>query len=225
MNDAPNFSQEKGTDNPAQPGPTESNASEQSRYPTDTDYRHEKASEQVATPKVREYPPPPKPRILNAKFLWLAVAGTVVVAGVFGYRFYQSLPFRIKDDTIILRDSHGGTLEIDTKPELPDSFPSDIPIFPDAELKQVAALGGGGNPEQTGGLYRWEAPAPLEDVGFWYIEQLELNGWEIVLKQQTSVSTGQWTVIKGERGFVMELKGVSSTRTDIALVFGSSFPQ
>lgn len=181
--------------------------------------------EQAASPRVEEYTPPPKPRILNAKFLWLAVAGVVVVAGIFGYRFYQSLPFRVKDDRIILRDSHGGSITIDTSAELPDTFPEDIPIFPDAVLQpSIVDLTSQRNPDQEGSLYMWQAPAPLEDVGFWYNDALAQNGWEVPLKTPTQTSV-LYTVRKGDRGFVMEIKGVSSTRTDVSIILTEEFEQ
>ena len=224
MDDSPNFTQEKGTDYPAQPNTTGDGSRTHSRYSTDTDYRHERASEQVANPRVEEYTPPPKPRILHSKFLWLAVAGVVVVAGIFGYRFYQSLPFRVDDGNIILRDSHGGTLEIDTTPELPASFPSDIPIYPGAVLQPTGELQGS-DAEQRGSIYRWRVPAPLEDVGFWYADELERSGWDIPLRQPAGTTGVIYTVTKGERGFLIELRGVSSTRTDVSLIFAEQFPE
>lgn len=214
---AENFLQEKGTDYPTQPqGRVE-------EYPPEPHPRVEEYGQEKGT----DYPtqPPSGPRFPWKKVVWFSVGAIVILGGVSAYLFYKSGPFRISGDKIIIRDSSGGAIEISTKGDLPDSFPSDIPIYPDATLAPSFVLIESDDPEQEGSFYSWQAPAPLEDVGFWYFEQLELNGWDASRRQQTSVSTLQVTVLKGERGFILELKGVSSTRTDVSLIFAEEFPQ
>ncbi|HXV27043.1 MAG TPA: hypothetical protein VD862_03425, partial [Candidatus Paceibacterota bacterium] len=80
-------------------------------------------------------------------------------------------------------------------------------------------------PEQEGSIYRWQAPGPLEDVAFWYEDELDLNGWDIALKQPAGNSGLVFTVVKGERGFLLQMQGVSSTRTDVSLFFAEEFPE
>lgn len=187
-------------------------------------YRMEKGTDYPANPMPPE-PPRAKSRFLRSKLLWVSVGGVVLLGGVFTYVFLSRLPFRVQGDKIIIRDEAGGAIEISTKGDLPESFPSDIPIFPDATLAPSFVLIESDNPEQEGSFYSWQAPAPLEDVGFWYLEELQLNGWEIVMRQQTSATTVQFTTLKDERGFILELRGVSATRTDVSLIFAEEFPQ
>jgi hypothetical protein len=204
---AENFLQEKGTDYPAEP------QSDQQGY------QMEKGTDYPAAPD------PSGPQFPWKKIVWFSVGAIVIIGGVVAYLFYKSGPFRISGDKIIIRDKAGGAIEISTKGDLPESFPSDIPIFPDATLAPSFVLIESDDPEQEGSFYSWQAPAPLEDVGFWYLEQLELNGWDIALRQQTGVNTVQFTTLKNKRGFILELRGVSSTRTDVSLIFAEEFPQ
>jgi len=158
---------------------------------------------------------------------WILGISIVVLVGalVAAYLWYRAWsPINLEDDTIIIRDQAGGAIEIDTKPELPDTFPADVPVHPDAQLQTSAVLIESQNPEQEGSVYLWTIPAPLEEVGFWYIEQLALNNWETPLKQaaQTSVFI---TATKEDRGFALVLQGVNSTRTEVSLTFSQEFTE
>ncbi|HXV26891.1 MAG TPA: hypothetical protein VD862_02630, partial [Candidatus Paceibacterota bacterium] len=121
---------------------------------------------------------------IRSKLIWVAVGGVVVFAGIFGYAYIRrAVPFRVEGDRVIVRDSHGDAVEINTKPELPETFPADIPVYPESELQTSVELVENRDPEQEGSIYRWQAPGPLEDVAFWYEDELDLNGWDIALKQ------------------------------------------
>jgi len=56
--------------------------------------------------------------------------------------------------------------------ELPDDFPSAIPVYPDARAVQYSSMGEG---VQAG----FQTAAALNDVRDWYVEQLEDGGWEL----------------------------------------------
>lgn len=167
------------------------------------------------------FPAGPRSGWVRRYLPWIAAGfGAVLVAGFFAARYYfqRSIPFRVRDGNIILKDSHGGEAEIDTTPELPDGFPSDVPIFPGATLHTLTTFTQGGSPEAQGSLYLWSAPAPLEDVAFWYLAELEAHGWELPTRTPTADSV-IFVVRKESRGFVLTLKGVSSVRTEVSAAF------
>lgn len=154
----------------------------------------------------------------------LGISVAVLIAALVGaYLWFRAWsPIEVTGDKIIVRDEAGGAIEIDTRPELPDTFPSDVPVHPDAELQTAAVLIESEDPEQEGSVYLWAVAAPLEDVGFWYLEQLERNGWEVPLKQAEATSVFI-AATKGDRGFAMVLQGVSATRTEVSLTFSEQF--
>jgi hypothetical protein len=156
----------------------------------------------------------------------LGISITVLIAALAGaYLWYRAWsPVRFDEDRIIIRDQAGGAIEIDRSPELPDTFSADVPVHPDAVLQTSAVLIESADPEQEGSVYLWVVPAPLEDVGFWYIEQLERNGWDTPIKQ-ADVTSVFITATKGERGFALVLQGVSSERTEVSLTFSEEFAQ
>lgn len=173
------------------------------------------------------FPATVRPGWMRRSLPWLAAGSVVVlVAGFFAARYFfkRDIPFRIENGNIILRDKSGGEVEIDATPELPAGFPSDIPIFTDARLQTLTTLTRSENPEAQGSLYIWAAPAPLEDVAFWYIAELGLRGWEIPTRTPAADSV-VFLVRKDGRGFILTLKGVSSERTDVSLVFSQEFLQ
>ncbi len=168
--------------------------------------------------------PPSKPRFPWKKVVWFSVGAIVVLGGASAYLYYRSLPFRISGDKIIVRDSSGGAIEISLNPKLPDSFPSDIPIFPESELEPSAVLIESDDPEAELSIYRWKAPAPLAEVAFWYVDELEARGWSIVGRQPSGINAVLFTVVKDGRGFLLDFRGITSTRTDVTLNFAEEFP-
>jgi hypothetical protein len=168
-------------------------------------------------------PTPPK----SSKLPWiLGISVVVLIAALAGaYLWFRAWsPISYDGGKIVIRDEAGGAIEIDTKPELPSTFPADVPVHPDAKLQTSAVLIESENPEQEGSVYLWSVPAPLEEVGFWYLAALEDNNWDTPLKQagETSVFI---TAIKDDRGFAMVLQGVSAERTEVSLTFSTEFAQ
>lgn len=161
----------------------------------------------------------------KGRWKWWVAGGVVVIGAALAgtaYWFQNYGPFSIKGGKIIVRDTKGGALEIDTAPKLPDGFPSDIPVYTEARLTSSAVLKESKDPQAQGSLYVWMAPAPLEDVAFWYIRELERRGWNIKNKTASGNSV-LFTVIKDGRGFILTLTGISSERTDVSLVFDKEF--
>jgi len=158
---------------------------------------------------------------------WVVGISVVVLIGlsVATYAWFRWWsPISVSGDKIIVRDSAGGALEINTKPELPAAFPDDVPVHPDANLETSAVLLESDDPEQEGSVYLWVVSAPLEDVAFWYLPALEQDGWDVPIKNGSN-NTVFITATKGERGFILTLHGVSSTRTEVSLVFSEEFAQ
>jgi len=159
------------------------------------------------------------------RHLLLIIIGTVVVFGaVFGYGYLKrSVPFRIQEDTIVI---HGDDIEAATRPSVPEGFPSDVPIFPGAELQTGATLLEGDTPDAEGNIYVWMVPDVFEVVTSWYQERLELSGWEVAVQASATGKVGM-TVrkIDEERGFLLSLTERSAGRSEASLVFGTAFPE
>lgn len=216
------YSATKGTDYPAKPDPSSLegySAIKSTDYPAQPNGR----VEEYPAPESPQGAPPSKPRFPWKKVVWFSVGAIVIVGGVAVYLLYRSSPIRFSDGNIIVRDSIGGAIEIDVTPELPDSFPSDIPIFPDAKLEPSATLIESDDPDLELSIFRWNVSAPLAEVLTWYVEELEIRGWNIISRQQTGINTGLFTVIKENRGFFLDFEGVSSTRTNVTLNIGEEF--
>ena len=84
--------------------------------------------------------------------------------------------------TVTLRGEEGEELAFASGEggiELPDDFPSEIPIYPDARPIQYADVGDG---VQAG----FKVDAELGDVRDWYVEQLEDKGWDIEINMATA---------------------------------------
>lgn len=83
--------------------------------------------------------------------------------------------------TVTLRGEEGEEMTFsadETGIELPDDFPSAIPVYPDARAVQYANMG-------EGVQAAFQVAAAANDVRDWYIEQLEDGGWEIQMNTIT----------------------------------------
>lgn len=102
---------------------------------------------------------------------------------------------------------------------LPDDFPSEIPRYPDAQLKEVRPI-----PQDIGGefdvkanasepkLTRWVSSAPSNIVESFYQNEFQANNWE-VLQSDTQAGT-----IKARRNALqvtVSIQPVTATSTDV----------
>ena len=202
MEDKNGFEQVKGTDWPANPN---------------EGYSQVKGTDWPAEPVASK-----KPIIKWVVGIGIGIFVAAVAVAYLWFQYWSPITF--DDDKIIVRDRAGGAMEIDTKPELPAGFPSDVPIHPDATLRSTALLVESKDPEQEGSVYLWGVAGPLEDVGFWYTAALEQNGWETPVKNAAGNSVFL-TAIKGDRGFLMTITDVSGDLTEVALSFSTEFEQ
>ena len=96
----------------------------------------------------------------------------------------------VDSGTVTIRGKDGEAITFagdEGRIELPDDFPSTIPVYPDAQAIQYTNMG---NVMRAGFLVDEAAT----DVRNWYVEQLEDQGWEI----QTNVATPDYMLISAE---------------------------
>jgi len=97
--------------------------------------------------------------------------------------------------------------------ELPEDFPSTIPIYPDAQAMQYATMG---DTVQAG----FQVDAPLNDVRDWYIEQLEDNDWEIQMNM--AVADGSMISAELDGQSLSLILGEDDGETTIIVTLGES---
>lgn len=149
----------------------------------------EKDEKEKETEKKTEEETKPKS---NKLVLLLAILGAIMVVAVLGGRFvYQ----RAKESVLgtFLSKTTGGVIDVDKEGEkvtikseeaefsfeeggeLPENFPKDFPIYPEAKLTSSWTASG----EETEGLSLvWETNDSIDKVAAYYREKLTESGWK-----------------------------------------------
>jgi hypothetical protein len=108
-----------------------------------------------------------------------------------------------------------GGFSFEEEGELPDNFPSDFPIYPDAKLASTWTAKG----EGTDGLSLiWEAEDSVNKVSNYYESELEGAGWTLSFTSETEDSTTfafEKNSVSGFIGITLE-----ESKTVISLTLG-----
>lgn len=92
-----------------------------------------------------------------------------------------------------------GEFSFEEEGSLPDNFPSDFPIYPEAKLASTWAAKG----EGTDGLSLiWETEDSVSKVSSYYESELEDAGWTLSFTSETEDSTTFAVEKSGIRGFI-----------------------
>ena len=86
---------------------------------------------------------------------------------------------KLKDNPNLLSGSSQRTSQRDVPPPLPQDFPSEIPLYPQAQLEKIEALT---IPEAQGHLTSWTSPDPINAVQSFYQRAFSSGGWQIISK-------------------------------------------
>jgi hypothetical protein len=95
---------------------------------------------------------------------------------------------QLKDNPVVFgkpRDNQQQAQQNESTAKLPDDFPQNIPLYPNAKLAEVTPSAGTENRVST----RWLSSDPSNFIGSFYRDQLQANNWQI-LQQPTDDQGG-----------------------------------
>ncbi len=161
----------------------------------------------------------------------LILAAVVVAATILGGIFYRRAKGLVVGN--IFSRLTGGTVDVDNDGEkvtitseegefsfeeggsLPDNFPSDFPIYPNAELASSWTASG----DDTDGLSLiWETEDSVSKVSNYYESELEDAGWTLSFTSETEDSTTYAFEKNDVSGFIGIT--VEESKTVISLTLG-----
>lgn len=88
---------------------------------------------------------------------------------------------KLKDNTTIFGGSAQKTPQKQSDSQPPKDFPTEIPLYPEAQLKKVEALT---VPNAQGQLTSWSSPDPINAIQSFYQKAFESGNWQIVSKPE-----------------------------------------
>lgn len=88
---------------------------------------------------------------------------------------------KLKNSGKVVSDSSTNTAQTPTA-QLPQDFPTEIPLYPQAQLQKVEALE---IPEAQGQLTSWTTSDPINAVQSFYQRAFNSSGWQIISKPDT----------------------------------------
>lgn len=92
-----------------------------------------------------------------------------------------------------------GSFSLEDGGSLPDNFPSDFPIYPDAKLASTWSAKGNG---ADGLSLIWETEDAIDKVSSYYENELEDAGWTLSFTSKTDNSTTFAFEKSGTKGFI-----------------------
>lgn len=112
----------------------------------------------------------------------------------------------VEDDKVTVTGDDGSTI-ISGEQELPDGFPSDVPVYEDARI--TASLTGGSDSEPTYTI-TFLSNGETAKVYDWYMAQIKAKGWKIGM----TIPPDQGGFISAEKGSLLLNAGISATTED-----------
>ncbi|MEG4852364.1 S-layer homology domain-containing protein [Microcoleus sp. B5-D4] len=125
-----------------------------------------------------------KTNILAAVNTWLAVCLLAAVTGCANSPNSKALEEslaadpKLKQNPVVFSSPPPATaIETNSTAKLPPDFPTEIPLYPNAELIEVS---GETDPSPKNVRLRWESTDPVNSVGNFYSTEFGRRNWEIV---------------------------------------------
>ncbi|MEG4440917.1 S-layer homology domain-containing protein [Microcoleus sp. AT9_B5] len=125
-----------------------------------------------------------KTNILATVNTWLAVCLLAAVTGCANSPNSKALEEslaadpKLKQNPVVFSSAPPATaIETNSTAKLPPDFPTEIPLYPNAEL---IAVGGPTDPSQKNVRLRWESTDPVNSVQNFYSTEFGRRNWEIV---------------------------------------------
>jgi S-layer homology domain len=90
--------------------------------------------------------------------------------------------------------------------QLPNTFPQEIPIYPQAQLLEV-------EPESSNGWgkTRWTSSAPTQQVESYYQKEFQLNGWKMVQPLAQELEGGKKTLVGRQDSLQVKVSFLSAS--------------
>ncbi|MEK7084424.1 MAG: hypothetical protein AAB932_04280 [Patescibacteria group bacterium] len=126
---------------------------------------------------------------------------------------------QIDTDEITITDTKTGTEMTFNTSELPDNFPNDIPVMPQARIKTSGVYPGGAS-------VGYETEQSVSESIAWHTEAMTDKGWTLSMRQQLSAGTMMyWGKTDGSSAILTigAGEGDSSKLTQVTLI--TSGPQ
>ncbi len=144
---------------------------------------------------------------MNYRVIIVALCAVVLALGATGCQraiertMEETTGIRVDENeeriTITGDDGEEFTME-GSDASLPDDWPSDVPLYPDAELESSTALRMSDTVQLTAS---WSTSDDVNDVYDWYRSELPAEGWEIAgdfSMEQNGQRTANITTSKGD---------------------------
>jgi len=100
-------------------------------------------------------------------------------------------------EKVTIEGEDGEQIEIGSGAELPDDFPSDVPVYKGADVVSTSTLSDGGAKNFYISLQTTDA---FEDVVEWYKSEMDSKGWEIEADVVTTAEGSSSAILGFKKG-------------------------
>lgn len=105
----------------------------------------------------------------------------------------------VDDDSVTISGEDGDVTISDDSGKVPDEFPSDFPLYDDADLESSSSIKGEDGTSFYLSLTSSDEPEAIYD---WFKSEFEAEGWEIVSDMNTNTDDGMTAIISVKKGDV-----------------------
>jgi len=171
-----------------------------------------------------------KTNILAAVNTWLAVCLLAAVTGCANSPNSKALEEslaadpKLKQNPVVFSSPPPATaIETNSTAKLPPDFPTEIPLYPNAELIEV---GGQTDPSQKNVRLRWESTDPVNSVQNFYSTEFGRRNWEIV-SRPTAEGQGSFVATRDNLRVTVSLSPTQKVggSTEFAIDYSKDSPE
>ncbi|AFZ09602.1 S-layer domain-containing protein [Oscillatoria nigro-viridis PCC 7112] len=171
-----------------------------------------------------------KTNILAAVNTWLAVCLLAAVTGCANSPNSKALEEslaadpKLKQNPVVFSSPPPATaIETNSTAKLPPDFPTEIPLYPNAELIEV---GGPTDPSQKNVRLRWESTDPVNSVQNFYSTEFGRRNWEIV-SRPTAEGQGSFVATRDNLRVTVSLSPTQKVggSTEFAIDYSKESPE
>jgi len=171
-----------------------------------------------------------KTNILAAVNTWLAVCLLAAVTACANSPNSKALEEalaadpKLKQNPVVFSSPPAATaIETNSTAKLPPDFPTEIPLYPNAELIEV---GGETDPSPKNVLLRWESTDPVNSVQNFYSTELGRRNWEIV-SRPTAEGQGSFVATRDNLRVTVSLSPTQKVggSTEFAIDYSKDSPE
>jgi len=173
---------------------------------------------------------PAKTNILAAVNTWLAVSLLAAVTACANSPNSKALEEalaadpKLKQNPVVFSSPPPATaIETNSTAKLPPDFPTEIPLYPNAQLIEVD---GETDPSPKNVLLRWESTDPVNSVGNFYSTEFGRGKWEIV-SRPTAEGQGSFVATRDNLRVTVSLSPTQKVggSTEFAIDYSKNSPE